>query len=127
MKKKSQGQAMREHIPDERGCCVVCGQRNVAPHEACPGVPAEEEVAHDYRSPSAGFLPASQEYDPWQDAADESFENPDAFTHDPDRAACNVLCPVCLGRPCLAGCRLGLSAADITELSQKFEGDDDGC
>jgi hypothetical protein len=35
-------------------------------------------------------------------------------------------CPVCGWRPCLDSCRLGLSAADLEELSAPFEESTDG-
>lgn len=97
---KKRGTAM-QHVLDDMGRCVICGQLT-GPGE-CPGPPAESDVEHDFKPPGEGFTTPPE---------------CEAFTHDPDLAAAgNLLCPVCASRPCLAGCRLGFSHQDLEDLN----------
>jgi hypothetical protein len=116
---------MEHTIDPESGCCVICGQLVVLTDKdgnrihghslACPGPITEEEVDHDFESPAGEFLPLATEYDPTNEDRNE-YE-----CHNPDEPAYNVLCPVCFGRPCLPGCRLGFATQDLADLNKGFE------
>lgn len=76
--------------------CIVCGVLKGSTLEgpSCPGVP---------------------EYVCEPDEPDEPEPRPS------ERRSGNELCPVCASRPCLAGCKLGLTKEDLEELARKWE------
>jgi ribosomal protein S14 len=104
---------MKDHVfaPDSQRClrCGVLFGASLA-LGLCPGVPQDDEAI--------AFDPPLDCYDPELGRCTLQDEVPE----DPDqRPGGNLLCPVCSSRPCLVGCRLGLSREDLDELAKKWE------